>query len=121
MLKPFQANLLNAVVMLLMGGWAFLEKGTAAPTALIPVFAGAILLSQTTKIRDGDKNAAHIAVILTLLMVLGLFKPFFGQLAKGDTAGVFRTSVMLLTGIVAMVIFVQSFIAARKARLGNLN
>ena len=119
MLKPFQANLLNAVVMLLMGGWAFLEKGSQAPTSLIPVFAGAILLSLTTKIKDGNKNSAHYAVILTFLMILGLFMPLRRELNLGDTAGVCRTSAMLMTGITAMVIFVQSFIAARKERLAN--
>jgi len=119
MLKPYQANLLNAMALLLMGGWAFLEKGSAAPTSLIPVFAGAALLSMTTKIKDGNKITAHIAVIITFIMILGLIVPLRHEAALGDTAGIFRSVIMLLTSITAMVVFVQSFIAARKARLAN--
>ena len=59
---------------------------------------------------------AHVAVLLTLLIIVGLVKPLTGAMGRGDNAAVGRVAVMLVLGLNAMVAFVRSFIAARKAR-----
>lgn len=38
------ANLTNAVVMIVMGAWAYLSSANPSPTSLIPVFIGIVLL-----------------------------------------------------------------------------
>ena len=38
------ANLINAVVMIVMGSWAYFSSASPSPTALIPVFIGIVLL-----------------------------------------------------------------------------
>ncbi|MDZ7881182.1 MAG: hypothetical protein U5L45_26180 [Saprospiraceae bacterium] len=112
-MKPHFINLLNAFVLIVLGGWAYLEKD--APTALIPVFIGGILWLQTDKIKRGDKTAGHIAVGLTVLAALGLFMPLRREASLGDTMGVLRTATMLLSSMFAVFAFVKNFIEARRA------
>jgi hypothetical protein len=112
-MKPHFVNLLNAFVLVILGGWGYLEKD--APTALIPVFIGGILWLQTDKMKAGDKTAAHIAVGLTVLAVLGLFIPLRHEANTGDTMGVLRSATMLLSSMFAVFAFVKSFMDARRA------
>ena len=63
-----------------------------------------------------NKVVAHIAVLLTLLVVVGLIKPLTGAMGREDSAAVGRVAVMLALGVYAMATFVKSFIDARKAR-----
>ncbi len=112
-MKPHFLNLVNAIVLIVLGAWGYLEKDS--PTALIPVFIGAILWIQTPKMREGDKNASHIVAGLTLLVIIGLFSPLRRETHIGDTMGVLRTLTMLGSSIVAMSVFVKSFIDARRA------
>jgi hypothetical protein len=112
-MKPHFINLINALTLVVLGGWAYLSKD--APTALIPVFIGGILWLQTDKIKAGDKTAAHIAVGLTVLAVLGLFMPLRREAAMGDTMGVLRTALMLASSMFAVFAFVKSFMDARRA------
>jgi uncharacterized membrane protein (UPF0136 family) len=108
------ANLLNAVVLIGMGLWGYMEKN--APTALIPVFFGVILVVMSQGVKNENKAQAHVAVIVTLLALLGVLKPFIGSLGKDDMIAKVRTGLMVITGILSMVYFIRSFIAARKAR-----
>ncbi|MBL7818189.1 MAG: hypothetical protein JNL70_24475 [Saprospiraceae bacterium] len=112
-MKPHFLNLINSLVLIILGGWAYLEKD--APTALIPIFVGAILWIQTPKMRDGNKNAGHIAAALTLLIVIGLFMPLRRELQLHDTMGIIRSIVMLGSSVFALSSFVKSFIDARRA------
>jgi uncharacterized membrane protein (UPF0136 family) len=111
-MKPHFLNLINALVLIALGGWGYFEKGS--PTALIPVFIGGYLWLQTPKLREQDKTAGHIVAALTFLTILGLFMPFRRELALGDTMGVLRSSTMLFSSILALGSFVQSFMNARK-------
>jgi hypothetical protein len=112
-MKPHFINLLNALVLIILGGWGYMEKD--APTALIPVFIGGILWLQTDKMKAGDKTAAHIAVGLTVLAVLGLFMPLRHEANMGDTMGVLRSATMLVSSMFAVFAFVKSFMDARRA------
>ena len=111
-MKPHFLNLVNALVLIILGGWGYLEKDS--PTALIPVFIGAILWIQTPKMREGDKTASHIVAALTLLVIIGLFMPLRRELHMNDTMGVLRSLTMLGSSILAMSVFVKSFIDARR-------
>ena len=113
-MKPHNANLLNAVMLIAMGAWGYFSNDSRPPTALIPVFFGIVLLVLTNSIRYDNKVVAHIAVVLTLLVLVALFKPFLGQVDKGDTLGMVRAGAMIVTSAIAMITFIRSFIAARK-------
>lgn len=113
-MNAHSASLLNAATLLIMGLWGYMEKN--APTALIPVFFAVLLIVMSQGVKNENKAQAHVAVIVTLLALLGIFKPFIGALGKDDVMAKVRTGLMVITGIISMVYFIRSFIAAKKAR-----
>ncbi|NRB53836.1 MAG: hypothetical protein HRU41_39670 [Saprospiraceae bacterium] len=115
-MKPFQANLVNAAVLIILGLWGYLGSETPSPTALIPVGFGVIFALATPPFKKENKVVAHIIVLLTLLIIIALFMPLRGALGRGDTVAAVRVGIMIATSVVAMVIYIKSFIDARKAR-----
>ena len=63
-----------------------------------------------------NKIVAHIAVFLTLIVIIALVMPLRGALAREDTMALLRVGLMLAASIVAFVFFIKSFIEARKAK-----
>ena len=118
-MKAPAANLLNALTLIIMSAWGYFSSETPSMTALIPAIFGLILLGCHSGVKSENKVIAHIAVVVTLLGVLGLFKPLMGVIDRENTMGIVRVVAMLVTGIIAMVAFVKSFIAAKKARLAQ--
>jgi len=114
-MKPIFINLLNALTLVVFGSWAFFTSVTPSVTALIPVFAGIILILITPGFRKGNRVLAHVAVVLTFLILLGLIKPLTGAIGRVDGLGITRVLVMMITSLAAMIIFVKSFIDARKS------
>lgn len=115
-MKPHVANLVNAAALIALGLWGYFGSESPSPTAFIPVGAGLVLLALTNGVKTENKVVAHIAVLLTFLLILALAMPFKGAIERGDTMAMVRTGIMILTGILAMVAFIGSFRAARKAR-----
>ena len=111
------ANLLNAVVMIVMGSWAYFSSSSPSPTALIPVFLGVILVVMRQGVKNEQKAQAHIAVIVTLIAFLSLaIKPLPSAISKGETMPLVRVATMVLTNAVSLFYFIRSFIQARKNR-----
>lgn len=110
------ANLLNCFALIAMSAWAYLASDNPSLTALIPAaFGMALLICQQGVMRE-NKVIAHVAVLLTLVVLAALFMPLNGAIGRGDTLAIIRVGVMMLTSVIAMAAFVMSFIAARKAR-----
>ena len=114
-MKANTVSLINSIVLMSMGLWGYFESDSRPITALIPVIVGVILLLINSGVKKENKIAAHVAVLLTLLIIIGLVKPFLGTLGRGNIVGIFRVSAMIFTSLWAMIIFVQSFISARKS------
>ena len=115
-MKAHIVSLVHAVALIGLGGYGYLSSDTPSVTALIPVVFGVLLLAMNNGVKKENKVIAHIAVLLTLLIIIGLIKPLTGAMGRGDSAAVARVATMLVLGVLAMVSFVRSFIAARKAR-----
>ncbi|DAC35809.1 MAG TPA: hypothetical protein HA286_04740 [Candidatus Poseidoniaceae archaeon] len=115
-MKAHIVSLIHAVALIGLGGYGYLSSDTPSVTALIPVVFGVLLLAMNKGVKKENKVIAHIAVLLTLLIIIGLIKPLTGAMGRGDSAAVARVATMLVLGVLAMVSFVRSFIAARKAR-----
>lgn len=117
-MKPFQINLINAIVLIAMGIWGYFDfdGDKASPTALIPVAFGIIFILATPPFKKDNKVVAHIVVLLTFLLIIALFMPLRSALNSGDQMGMIRVGAMIITSVIAMVIYIQSFIAARKAK-----
>ena len=119
-MKAHTASLVNALILIGFGLWAFLEPKdageVASKTALIPVIFGAVLLSLYKGVQKENKIVAHIAVLLTLLILGGLAKPLAAAIDREDGVAIARVSVMIISTIVALVFFIKSFIDVRRAR-----
>lgn len=115
-MKAHTVSLVNAITLVVLGGWGYFSSETPSPTALIPVIAGIILLVLNNGVKKENKVVAHIAVVVTLIILLGLFMPLRGAIGRSDTTAIIRVAIMIITTILAMVYFVKSFIDARKKR-----
>ena len=113
-MKPYFISLINSLVLIILGTWAYFSSETPSVTALIPVFAGIILFAITPGFKNGNRILAHIAVVLTFLILIGLIKPLTGAIGRSDEMGIARVVIMMITSGIALVIFIRSFIEARK-------
>ena len=113
-MKAHIASLINAVLLITLSLWGFFSSDSV--TAIIPAIVGVILLALNKGVKNENKIIAHVAVLLTLLILGGLVNPFFGAMSKDNSAAMARILVMFLSSVLAMVFFVKSFIDARKNR-----
>ena len=115
-MKPFLISLINSIILISMGSWSYLANESHPITALIPVFVGLCLLLLNKKVKNEDKLGAHLAVLITLLIIIGLLKPLMGSFGKENYPAIFRIILMEVTSILALFSFIKSFIEVRKNR-----
>ena len=115
-MKASTASLLNAIILISMGLWGYFESESKAITALIPVIIGIILLLVNKGVKNENKALAHVAVLLTFLILLGLIKPLLGAFERENTYAIIRVLLMIISSLWAMISFIKSFISARKNR-----
>tara|TARA_B100001059_G_C17674081_1_gene496075 strand:- start:154 stop:516 length:363 start_codon:yes stop_codon:yes gene_type:complete len=115
-MKPHIASFINAVILISFGLWAYFTSENPSMTALIPVIIGGILLVIVPGVKKEAKVTAHIAVLLTLVVLLGLIMPLMGALDRGSTAGIVRVAVMIFSTAFALLTFIRSFIEVRRKR-----
>jgi hypothetical protein len=113
-------NLINALTLVILGLWGFIDVNTPSLetgiswTALIPVFFGVILLLCHKGIKNGSKVIAHIAVVLTLLILIALVGKRLPISIENGGIGLFRVAAMSVISLLAFVSFIRSFIENRK-------
>jgi hypothetical protein len=117
-MKPYQATILNAAVLVVFGLWAYLNVAveSRSMTILIPVFFGIALALLVVPFKKDNKIAAHIIAGLTLLISLALIMPLLGSIGREDMLAVFRVGVMMAVSLFALIVYIKSFIAIRRAR-----
>lgn len=113
-MKSHIISAINALTMLAIGAYGWKIGGSS--TALIPVLLGGLLLPLNNGIRHESKAQTHVAVILTLIAAIGLTMPLMKAIGRENTGQIIRISIMLFTAVVAMIVFIKSFIDARKKR-----
>lgn len=106
------ANLLNSICLIGMGLWGYFEL--SAPTAFIPVGFGVVLLACQNGVKKENKVIAHIAVLLTLLILVALCGMTLPKKIDAGGTGLLRVLSMVVTSALSMVLFIKSFIDARK-------
>ena len=116
-MKASSSSLLNAIILISMGLWGYFESESKAITALIPVIIGIILLLVNKGVKNENKALAHVAVLLTFLILFGLVKPLLGAFERENTYAVIRVLLMIISSLWAMISFIKSFISARKNRI----
>ncbi len=115
-MKAHIASLINAAALISLSLWGYFSSDTPSLTALIPTVIGVILIAINNGVKKENKIIAHIAVTLTLLILIGLVKPLMGAMGREDNAASLRIVAMIVTTVFAMVFFIKSFIDARKNR-----
>ena len=108
------ANIINSICLIVIGLWGYLE--VSSPTALIPVGFGAALILCTPGVKKENKVIAHIAVLLTLVILIALLGMRLPKSIDQGGLGLVRVLLMIGTSILSMVCFIKSFIANRKAK-----
>ena len=108
-------NILNSVVLIALGIWGYIDyTDVQSPTALIPVGFGVILLLCTIGLKKENKIIAHVAVLLTLVILVALVGMRLPKSLASGGVGLFRVIAMIATSVLSMVAFVLSFIKARR-------
>ena len=115
-MKPYIVSLLNAIVLISIGTWGYIGSESPSITALIPVAIGVILLLLNPWLKKENKIIAHIVVLLTFVILIGLFKPLMGAIDRDSTLSIVRVSVMMLFTVIALITFIRNFINVRKLR-----
>lgn len=113
-ISPALASMVNAIALLVLGTWGYFASSDQPITAFIPVVFGVILLVLNNGVKKENKMIAHIAVVLTALILIGLIKPLTSAIGDGRMAAVGRVGIMILTTVFALAMFVKNFIDARK-------
>jgi len=111
MKAPFY-NKLNSIVLIALGLWGYID--VQSPTALIPVGFGVILILCNNGLKKENKIISHIAVLLTLVILVALVGMRLPKSYVSGGLGLFRVSAMIVTSVLSMVAFILSFIKARK-------
>ncbi len=107
------ANIINSVCLMAIGTWRYLDVSSL--TALIPVWFGFVLLFCSPGLKKENKVIAHIAVLLTLLILVALVGMRLPKSIDQGGIGLIRVLLMIGTSALSMIYFVKSFIANRKA------
>lgn len=113
-MNPFVATVILTVVLFAMSAWGYFGSDTPSTTALIPAGFGLMFGLCSFGVKKENKIVAHITVVLVVLTTLALLVPLFGSIGRGDMAAVARVSIMLLALVGTFVVYVRSFIDARK-------
>jgi len=108
------ANILNSICLIVIGLWGYLE--VSSPTALIPVGFGAALIFCSPGVKKENKVIAHIAVLLTLIILIALVGMRLPKSIDQGGLGLIRVLLMIGTSVLSMVYFIISFIENRKVR-----
>ena len=114
---------LFGLILIVLGVASYVMTDRASVTALIPAFFGAVLVicALIARSEPARRHAMHAAVAVGLIGALAALARGVPAALGGDAA---RPAVMsqLAMGVLLLIyvaLGVQSFIAARKARLGR--
>lgn len=119
-------NLINALTLILLGLWGYIDVSNYKLatiisfehwTALITVLFGIILLLCNKGIQNSNKAIAHVAVVLTLLVLIALIGKRLPISIDQGGVGLFRVLAMSLCSFIAFIAFIRSFIENRKKAL----
>lgn len=95
--------------------WGYIDfADVQSPTALIPVGFGVILFLCNNGLKKENKIISHIAVLLTLVILVALVGMRLPKSLDAGGLGLFRVLAMIVTSVLSVVAFILSFIKARK-------
>ena len=109
------ANIINSASLIIMGIWVFFEVSSV--TAFIPSIFGVLIFTCYLISRKNQKLNiifSHIAVLLTILILVALISTRLPKSIDEGGWGLLRLLVMLGTSSFSITMFIKSFIEARQ-------
>lgn len=113
-MKPYVANFIYGILLVLLSTWGYTASESPSATAFIPIGFGLVLLALSPGMKKQNKTVAHIVVVLTVLVLGGLVKPLMGAMDRADNMAMARVIVMMVWGIIALAVYIKSFVDARR-------
>jgi hypothetical protein len=109
------------LILIVLGLAGYFLTGRASVTALIPAFFGAVfvILALVARSEPARKHAMHAAVALGLLGFLGTLRVIPAVIRGEFTPAVLAQLAMMVLMGIYVALGVQSFKAARRARLAR--
>ena len=111
-MKPATVNLINALILIGIGLWGAMSS--TSPTAYIAPGFGALFLLLYPGFKSGNKIIVHVVVLFTFILIFALASPLLKAINAGDQMRAIRVGIMLGSCIVASIIYIKSFIDARR-------
>lgn len=109
-MRPYQINLINAIVLLAIGLWGYFHPAAQRSSALIPVAFGVLFLCTTPLFRRKNLIVAYLVSSLTLLLVLALAFSLIEAFPYHETGKIIRLSLMALSSGIAVGIYFRTFL-----------
>lgn len=100
-MKTHHVNLLNGIVLIVIGLWAYATTTDETATALIPVAFGSLFVITVPPFRSGNPLTANILTLLSGLLIIALLLSLWRSIREDAGIPVFHLTVMLLSSSVA--------------------
>lgn len=114
-MKPSIVNFINGLVLIIAGLYGYFgitgNTGTASVTALIPAAFGVLLVVLSYFWKKAPKVVSHIAIVLTLLLLIMIINRFLKVETWSETKYIFL--ICIVSNVLAMFVFIRSFVIAR--------
>lgn len=111
------------LILIVLGVASYVLTGRTSVTALIPAIFGAVLLvlALVARSESARKHAMHAAVAIGLIGALAALGRAVPAVMRGDASrpAVISQILMAVLLLIYVGLGVQSFIAARRARIGR--
>ena len=116
-MNPKTTNVINSIALIMMGLWGFID--VSSPTALIPTGFGVLIFICFVLSKRNEKSNkifSHVAILLTLLILFAIIGTRLPKSIDDGDIGLLRVLIMIGTSILSTLIFIKSFINARKTQ-----
>lgn len=115
-MNPAFVTILNGIILVVFSLYGYLDSDTPSFTALIPAAFGLLFVLAYPFMKKDNKIVAHIVVVLTLVLIIALFKPLTGAMGREDTMAIIRVGIMLACAVLAFIVYIRSFTLARSKK-----
>ena len=107
-MKPSIVNLINGLILIIAGLYGYFgitgSTGTASVTALIPAAFGLLLVVLSLFWNKAPKVVSHIAIVLTLLLLIMILNRFMKVEIWNETKYVFL--ICIISNAFALFVFI---------------
>lgn len=106
-MKTHQINLVNGIILIVIGLWAYASTTTDTATALIPVAFGGLFVITVPPFRAGNPLTANILTLLSGLLVIALLISLWSRIRDEQGIPVFHLIIMIISSTVAFVFLLR--------------